>query len=251
MKHTFSKRTAIALSVFSGTVATIAFISACKLDRERADQVSELDWLANGNAQGCTMRFAREPAIRVCVYGNAAQGQTLEKSRNFSKRALLTWFRALRQIDDQVSSDVTFSCEKPHLKVNILSGNGTSMARCGYAQIYSQRPYGTYLHEFGHAVAGLGDTYYGGSAGNCISGHPQSVMCWGAYGPDDQAGYNRLFPDDVKGIQTQYRKIIGAMQPPKVAIDPFAPLDPNAPWPKDSPQTAANDQPVTPENQTQ
>ena len=143
----------------------------------------------------------------------------------------MKWFRALRLIDDNVTDLVVFSCDKPLLNIQLEPGSGTSMGRCGYALLYSQRPYGTYLHEFGHAVAGLADTYSGGSAGNCISGQPQSIMCWGAYGPDDAAGYNRLFPDDVKGIQAQYRRIMGNMQAPaQGAIDPFAPLDPEAPW---------------------
>lgn len=245
MKHLFSKRVFVALSVFSMTVATVAIISACNLKRDQKTAVSDLDYLTWGSTTNCTLRYAREPAIRMCIYGSAAQGQTLEKAKNYSKRALLKWFRALRQIDDQVTDQVVFTCDKPHLKINLIPGNGTSMARCGYTQIYSQRPYGTYLHEFGHAVAGLGDTYSGGSAGRCISGQPQSVMCWGAYGPDDPSGYNRLFPDDVKGIQAQYRRIMGAMQPPKIAVDPFTPLDPSDPWQEDE-KTAANDEPAAP-----
>lgn len=216
--------------VICGASAMGVFVSSCNFSKNRNHESSTLDYLTFGGTEGCTMRYAREPAIRLCVYGTAASGQSLEKAKDYSKRALLKWFRALRQIDDKVTENVLFSCEKPHLRVQLEPGNGTSMGRCGYARIYSQRPYGTYLHEFGHAVAGLADTYSGGSAGNCISGQPQSVMCWGAYGPDDSAGYNRLFPDDVKGIQSQYRRIMGAMQAPRGLIDPFSPLDPEDPW---------------------
>lgn len=217
------------LSVCSAGAIGI-FLSSCNFKKNANQQISKLDYLTMGRTDTCTLRYAREPAIRLCIYGSAANGQSLEKARYYSKKALLKWFRALRQIDDKVTDEVVFTCDKPHLKVQLEPGNGTSMGRCGYTRIYSQRPYGTYLHEFGHAVAGLADTYSGGSAGNCISGQPQSVMCWGAYGPDDAAGYNRLFPDDVKGIQNQYRKIMGAMQAPQGTIDPFSPLDPDDPW---------------------
>jgi hypothetical protein len=221
----------LVLAAVSSLVAGFA-VSSC--DRPGEDGSSSLDYLTM-NSSGCTLRYAREPEIRLCIQGNAAGGASLERAKDYSKRALLSWFRALRQIDDKVTNQVVFSCNKPHLKVQLDQGNGTSMGRCGYTRIYSQRPYGTYLHEFGHAVAGLADTYSGGSAGNCVSGQPQSVMCWGAYGPKDGAGYNHLFPDDVKGIQNIYRKIMGstALQAPKVKIDPYGALDPNNPWPID------------------
>jgi hypothetical protein len=218
-------------TIVCGAGSLGVFLSSCNFKKTAPQNVSRLDYLTMGGIQACTLRYAREPAVRICIYGGAAGGKSLETAQSHSKRALLKWFRALRQIDDKVTDQVVFSCDKPHLKIQLEPGSGTSMGRCGYALIYSQRPYGTYLHEFGHAVAGLADTYSGGSAGNCISGQPQSIMCWGAYGPDDAAGYNRLFPDDVKGIQAQYRRIMGNMQAPaQGAIDPFAPLDPEAPW---------------------
>lgn len=222
-------RVIVAVGVLSASAVGV-FLSSCNFKKNISYDVSKLDYLTMSRTESCTIRYAREPEIRICIYGSAASGQSLERARYYSKKALLKWFRALRQIDDKVTDDVAFSCEKPHLKIQLEPGSGTSMGRCGYTLIYSQRPYGTYLHEFGHAVAGLADTYSGGSAGNCISGQPQSIMCWGAYGPDDAAGYNRLFPDDVKGIQNQYRKIMGAMQAPQGTIDPFSPLDPNDPW---------------------
>ena len=120
----------------------------------------------------------------------------------------------------------------PDLTINLRSGNGTSFAGCGQTTIYSGNPYGTTLHEFGHAVVGLSDTYSGRQAGACKSGQPQSAMCWGAYGKKDAEGYSMLYPDDVSGAQANYRNLFSDLNPPSVKIDPFAVLDVRNPWPK-------------------
>lgn len=236
-----------AMIVLAGSVATT--LTSCARTGGEDQHSAELHYLTFGGSNGCTLNYAQEPEIRLCVAGTT--GATLEKAKDYSKRALLTWLRALRQIDDQVSSNVVFSCSSPHLRVNMIPGSGTSYAGCGKANIYTAKTYGTYLHEFGHAVAALGDTYTGGSAGACRSGQPKSVMCWGAYGPNkDPQGFSLLYQDDVNGIQNQYRKITASrgilLVPPREQIDPLAPIDPNNPWPTggSAPGTNNNDSPV-------
>lgn len=217
-------------------------LMSCGSSVSQQESDAHLRYLTFSGSNRCTLNYAREAEVRLCVSGTS--GATLEKAKDYSKRALLTWFRALRQIDDKVTSNVVFSCNSPHLTVNMIPGSGTSYASCGRANIYTQKTYGTYLHEFGHAVAALSDTYTGRSAGACRSGQPKSVMCWGAYGPNkDAAGFSLLYQDDVNGIQAVYKRIMqsrGPMTPPSVQIDPLGSIDPNNPWPTASGNSGLN-----------
>lgn len=226
-------RTLTAVLIALVSSVTVLFTSCGKIDPDE-DHGAHLHYLGFSSFNSCTLNYAREPEVRVCVTGTS--GATLEKAKDYSKRAVLTWFRALRQIDDKITSNVVFSCNSPHLKVNMIPGTGTSSAGCGRSNIYTEKTYGTYLHEFGHAIAALSDTYTGRSAGACRSGQPKSVMCWGAYGPNkDPQGFSLLYQDDVNGIQAQYKKAMASrgvqLVPPAVQIDPLAPIDPNNPWP--------------------
>lgn len=227
------------------TALTI-IIGACgPLDsRPTYDEASHLSFRLFSNASSCTLADARKPSLKVCVQGSVGQ-QVLDKAKKFSKRAVLQWFRALKQIDGKVTKNIDFNCSAgSDLNISLRPGGGTAFAGCGKTTIYETRPYGTYLHEFGHALAGLSDTYVGGSAGSCQSGQPKSVMCWGAYGKKDSEGFSMLYPDDVEGIQTQYRKLFKDLQPPSFQVDPFANLNPENPWPQDgsNPITTTNPQ---------
>ncbi len=212
-------------------LVVLVLLSASCLEKpfEAHEEESHTKYLTFGSFRSCTLAKARNPVVNICIKnGDAAQ---VEKAKKYSKRAILTWFRAMRMIDDKVVGNIQFSCSSSDLTINLRSGSGTSFAGCGNTTIYSAKPYGTTLHEFGHAVVGLGDTYSGRQAGNCRSGQPKSAMCWGAYGKKDSDGFNMLYPDDVEGVHANYRTIFKDLTPPESAIDPFALLDPDNPWP--------------------
>lgn len=175
-----------------------------------------------------------EKELRVCLEGSM-NSTDLARVKLWTQRAALTWLRVGKAIDNRVTGQMAFSCEKPHLTVKLRQGSGTSYASPSVTTIYLTRPYGTWTHEFGHALAGLSDTYSGRTAGVCVSGQPQSLMCWGAYGPranPDQ--WSTLWVDDVNGFQSNYRKLFGReLTPPAWApsTNLEAPLDVNQPWP--------------------
>src|SRR5690606_6406467 len=77
--------------------------------------------------------------------------------------------------------------------------------------------------------------YVGRTAGNCRSGHPESLMCWGGYGPRRNPDeFSTLWEDDITGIQANWRQIKGEdLTPPEWAgeIDLIGPLDLDEPWP--------------------
>ena len=175
-----------------------------------------------------------EKELRICLEGSM-NSSDLARVRLWTQRAALTWLRVGKVIDNRVTGKVAFSCEKPQMTLKLRQGSGTSFASPSVATIYLTRPYGTWTHEFGHALAGLSDTYSGRTAGVCVSGQPQSLMCWGAYGPranPDQ--WSSLWVDDVNGFQSNYRKLFGReLTPPEWAasVNLEAPLDVNKPWP--------------------
>lgn len=187
-----------------------------------------------------------EKELRVCLEGSMNSAD-LTRVRLWTKKAALTWLRVGKVIDNRVSGQVSFSCDKPHMTLKLRQGGGTSYASPSVATIYLTRPYGTWTHEFGHALAGLSDTYSGRTAGVCVSGQPQSLMCWGAYGPranPDQ--WSSLWVDDVNGFQSNYRKLFGReLTPPTWApgANLEAPLDVNQPWP--GYQVATRDEDMT------
>jgi len=117
--------------------------------------------------------------------------------------AMRQWLDAVRPLDPGVTSSVVLSCESPHGYVRVL--NRGEYATPGSVQVNSGTVLGTYLHEFGHAFACLGDTYVGGRAGNCMSGQPHSVMCDGLL-------RNDLSADDVAGAHAQFRALVRPSQ---------------------------------------
>jgi hypothetical protein len=175
-----------------------------------------------------------EPELRVCLQGSM-NSSDLERVKLWAQKATLTWLRVGKIIDERVAGSMTFSCEKPHLTVRLRQGSGTSYASPSVTTIYLTRPYGTWTHEFGHALAGLSDTYSGRTAGVCVSGQPQSLMCWGAYGPrTNPAEWSTLWGDDVAGFQSNYRKLFGRdLTAPEWAssVDLEAAVNVTEPWP--------------------
>ncbi len=181
-----------------------------------------------------TIGKALEPELHICLQGSMNPAD-LERVKTWARRATLTWLRALKMVDERVVGRVLFSCEKSHLRLNLRPGGGTSYASPSVSTIYLTRPYGTWTHELGHALAGLSDTYSGSSAGVCRSGQPESLMCWGAYGPRaNPESWSTQWSDDIAGIRYNYAQIFGATHkaPDWVgSVNPEAPLDLEQPWP--------------------
>jgi len=119
------------------------------------------------------------------------------------------------------------------LTIHLRPGKGTSYASPSVTTIYLTRPYGTWTHELGHALAGLGDTYKGG-AGSC-GNQPESLMCWGAYGPRaNPEEWSTLWLDDIKGIQANYKKVFpseGTSPAWADTVDLEESIDFDQPWP--------------------
>lgn len=187
---------------------------------------------SESSVRRCTLIHSKKPVLNICLTGQASNAD-MERVRTWAARASLTWLRAMKVLDSGVTRAIAFTCQDKHLTINLKPGGGTSYASPSVSTIYLTRPYGTWTHELGHALAGLSDTYQGG-AGKCGS-QPQSLMCWGAYGPranPDQ--WSTLWPDDIKGIQANFKKVFpGNSQSPDWAqsVDLEKPLELDEPWP--------------------
>ena len=68
-----------------------------------------------------------------------------------------------------------------------------------------------------------------------MSGQPQSLMCWGAYGPrSNPLKWSTLWPDDINGLRFNYSRLHkGEFDAPEwgTDMDLEAPLDVTSPWP--------------------
>ncbi|NBV49846.1 hypothetical protein EBR78_01355 [bacterium] len=188
---------------------------------------------SESSVRRCSIMKVRQPTFNICLAGQAT-GPDLERARTWAARASLTWLRALKVLDASVTRNILFTCEDKHLTINLRPGSGTSHASPSVTTIYLTRPYGTWTHELGHALAGLGDTYVAGSAGNCGS-QPDSLMCWGAYGPRaNPEEWSTLWQDDIQGIQYNFLKVLGNQSSsPQWApsVDLEKSLNLNDPWP--------------------
>lgn len=212
-----------------------------------APQMSETNYLSwsTDSIRASLIGQAKKEVVNVCLQGSVTAAD-LQRAKTWSRRAILTWFRALKVIDERVTGNIALTCTNRDLTINLKTGDSTSFASPSVATIYTQRPFGTWTHEFGHALAGLTDTY-GGGAGSCKSGQPLSLMCWGAYGPRANLNaWSTLWPDDIKGIQANYRLLnSGGTTAPAWAdeVDLEAPLDLSTPWP-DAPTQFVADGPL-------
>lgn len=209
------------------------FFTSLLVSAPQEPSASRYKTFSDSAVKKCSIRAIHEPTFNICLEGQAT-GPDLERAHLWSARASLTWLRALKVIDERVTRSVKFTCENRHLTIRLRPGKGTSYASPSVTTIYLTRPYGTWSHELGHALAGLGDTYNGG-AGSCGS-HPDSLMCWGAYGPRaNPEEWSTLWPDDIKGIQANFRKVFSgdSFSPSwSESIDLEESLDLNDPWPE-------------------
>lgn len=214
-------------------LAMLAFTSACGGNRPDASRPAYISW-GTDSIRASTIADSHKETVNICLQGSVTAAD-LERSKLWAVRSVLTWFRAIKVIDERVTKSVALTCENKDLTVNLRTGGGTSFASPSVSTIYMTRPYGTWTHEFGHAVAGLSDTYASG-AGSCKSGQPESLMCWGAYGPRANPDeFSTLWPDDIAGIQANYVRInAGPREAPDWAgdVDLEAPIIAAAPWPE-------------------
>lgn len=190
--------------------------AACGADAFREansdDDGSGLDYVPFSNPRNCVITHSLEPEIRVC-FEDQPDPETHKRLYDSTQEAVLAWFEVLRQIDNRVTDKVVESCSNPHLRImEVIQGSGRAMAGCGYAKrLYTTSTYATIAHEGGHFLAGLSDTYNydTAKAGDCVPGQPESLMCWGGYGPKKkERGSNILWEDDIKGIRTQFMNFV-------------------------------------------
>lgn len=218
---------------FFAMFAVVATLAAC--GRQQQESTSSLNYLAwsESAVRQSTISKARMESINVCLKGSVSAAD-LERSKTWARSAILAWLRIAKVMDEKVTSKVVFTCANTHLTINLKNGGGTSFASPSVATIYMTRPYGTWTHEFGHALAGLSDTYASG-AGKCQSGQPESLMCWGAYGPRaDHANWSTMWPDDIAGFRANYKKVFrDQLTAPEWAgdVNLEGPVDLAMPWP--------------------
>lgn len=192
----------------------LSLVAACSPRQQVDESNSQLHYIEGWSQNpGCGFRLAMQP-LKVCVRGGSSQ-KVIDEQKNYTLSALKSWLGALRQVNQQVTDQVDFGCDNARLTMNIQAGEGTATGGPGRINIYASKQLGTHLHEWGHAFACLSDTYMGRQAGKCKPGHRESIMCWGEYGED------RLYDDDIEGIQKTFLKVFpfnpgsgGATQPP-------------------------------------
>ncbi len=206
-------------------------VSGCGGHPEHSDlnyQVLDSTFLSKA-----TLSDVRNDWIRICIKGQKTN-EDLVRAKDWTQKAMLVWLRTYAAIDTQVSSNIHFTCEQMDLDITIRYGVGTGVAKAGWTQIWSHRPFATWTHEFGHALAGLGDTYQSGRPGQCERRQPRSRMCWGGSGPrGDMNDYSTLFPDDIAGAQAAYRRVFSDLKAPSwgPSMDLEGPVDFQNPWP--------------------
>lgn len=181
----------------------------------------------------CAVKNARDDSFKICLRG-ASTRPDFERHKEYATRAALTWLKLYRMLDYSVTTKVVLSCEQPAIVVNVLNGSGRSYAQPSQAWLYAEVNQSTWVHEFLHAMAGLGDTYQGSTACQCRSGQPISNACCGGYGARaDHTKWSGFYPDDVEGATRAYRIAHGegtipTMRDPEFSL--FGPIDLASPF---------------------
>lgn len=153
-------------------------------------------------SSGCLIRKALAPSIRMCV----RSGGDLARAQRLTRESLLKWLDAIRPLNAQVTQTVEFNCTSYDGTLTVDNTGEYSYA--GQVHVRESSAPGTYLHEFGHAFACLGDTYVNGTAAYCMAGQPHSIMCDGLL-------RNDLTADDIAGVQVQFNAMVaGTTAPP-------------------------------------
>jgi hypothetical protein len=220
---------------FISAVAIVVFAGcAPRPEAQSRKSKSSLDFISFGDTQLATLKAMRSSEFKLCVQNQGYAG-SMEVQKTNAMQGLLTWYKAIRQIDPTIKNNIKLDCNNSDVEVNVNGGAGRSYTTGNVITLDAGNGDGSILHEFGHGFAGLSDTYdtSTGQAGACVQGQPTSVMCWGMYGKRDSAGHSLLYADDVKGIQANYKSVFPefANAQPDTSIDPTAPLDMSNPWP--------------------
>ena len=195
-------------------------------------EISKPHFIPFSSASQCGFTYGYYPELKVCFDSAGASNAAVERQKKYFTIGIGKWMDALRQIDPRLTNRVALSCNNPHFNVTVNPGSGIATSGCGQANVFSSESsgdesgedpvlQGTTLHELGHGLAGLNDTYSGRQAGACQDGQPESIMCWGGYGSKkDAQGYKTLYDDDIQGIQSQFQKFQSFMNIPPGGIPP-------------------------------
>lgn len=185
-----------------------------------------------GAIKQCSLMHAKKPEFKICLRG-ASTRPDFDRLKDNVALGAVTWLKIYKMLDYAVSTKVVFSCDNQALTVNIISGNGRSYAQTGQYWLYSSVPAAVAIHESGHALAGLSDTY-AGNGGSCKPGQPLSNMCLAQYGArGDHTKFSTLYEDDVLGATRAYRIAHGegtipTMRDPEFSL--FGPIDLASPF---------------------
>ncbi len=192
-------RTAASVALSRGALALLLSVGAsCAAEGELDPAEQQADeFRVAWNPSTCIMARARQPRLRICVRGTG----NIANAREMTRRSLEAWLVPLRQRYEGIATGIEFSCDRPDGTVNVYTGDGRAHAAPGVVLgIYDSRPIGSWIHEFGHAFACLGDTYVGGTAARCQPGQPRSIMCFGLL-------LDHITDDDVAGVVSQAERL--------------------------------------------
>lgn len=200
-----SRSTARATMRLSAAILSVGLVlSSCKTVEE--PQETDVKYLDTGwNLNSCSIAHSTQPELKVCVRGGTLTAAADQKIR----KSLLKWLAPLRQKYENVTTKIAMSCDNPHVNVQLTNGFIQCMASPGSITCGDQNELGTWIHEFGHAFACLGDTYVGGRAAYCMANQPKSIMCWGLL-------LDELMQDDIEGLHYQFNRLTLN----KVLVDP-------------------------------
>lgn len=213
-------------------------LSALSCTKQSHRELSKPHFTQFDSPSQCTFTYGYFPEIKLCVQSGGASKQAVARQTKYLQIGIGKWMDALRQVDPRITNKVTLTCDRPHFTATVYDGSGVATSGCGQTDLYAYEStgddsgediilQGTTLHELGHGLAGLGDTYMGRQAGDCAPGQPESIMCWGGYGSrKDSSGYKTLYDDDIKGIQQQFKQFQSYMVIPPGGIPPVGSVPP-------------------------
>lgn len=181
-----------------GALLCAAVASGCAADvGEPGTGSATENYTVAWNPSSCTIARVLKPRLRVCVRGSG----DIAHAQVMTRRGLEAWLVPLRARFENVATEVEFGCTDPDATVNIYPGSGRAYSSPRVVLgVYDQSALGTWIHEFGHAFACLGDTYVNGTAAWCQPGQPRSVMCYGLL-------LNDVTADDIAGMVRQAERL--------------------------------------------
>lgn len=159
-----------------------------------------------------------EGEIRLCVVAGTevtigARNLALENA----SKALAAWGGHALRIFPKVKTHIKKTCKDPHYTVTIHTTENFSRNHRKDLRAYvdgknpnrievnlSDLSYGLFLHEFGHAFVGLGDTYVDDASGKCKSEQPNSIMC------SHYRFGTKLMTDDLNGLKNQLPEVFSS-----------------------------------------